>query len=695
MPRDLPERAPPPDPSRTLKPAVNPEPDSERPISVRPPRPESSGRSAEWRARAAMAAALGLPAVLYLLTLYPGVGGRINTGDSAKFQYIGEILGVPHQPGYPLYVLLNFLFTRLPLPLDLATKVNLLSAVLALAAGWLLYLLAFDLGTSRWAAVAATWALLLSPVVWIYATEAEVYALHLLLVVAVCWLANRWLEGREPVVLGALLLVLALAFAHHTTIVTLVPAVAWAVWRGGWRTLVSRPVVTAAVLGAVVTAALYGFVLYRSHSDAAFVEGIDRGAEITDLVDTVSGTRFTEKNLMRKGPGELVARLGALPLEAGRQLSWATVVLALAGAGWIGRKRSARAFLLLAAGVSVALLAVYHIGDWKSYLPPIWALTVLLAVLGVERVRSGWPRRLALALWTAVIGVGAVSTCGEVAVASNPYDREMLIEMAGNDAVVAAYRGPGYKARQLGKYHEIGRHLGRDRGLLFRSAGVIFEQQYQFLEEWPIYFSKEPVRRMFAEHHVDFEDLVHPTRPQVVYSRTGSVWPIGEIRIEPAGAGEVVVRDDRNLTLIDAQDEAPIRIAAIDRTGLRVRGVGFFDYSDVLESLKQPGVASFLIKIADDDMIVAVARVPQSRADHERFVRLAEFLLHPLESPQDAIGRSHYVVAGVKRTLDREGIAVFDPETPIALDVVPMDGDASEELGVLDGGTEEAPDAGN
>jgi len=33
---------------------------------------------------------------VYLKTLFPGLGGG---GDSAKFQYVGSVLGTPHPPG--------------------------------------------------------------------------------------------------------------------------------------------------------------------------------------------------------------------------------------------------------------------------------------------------------------------------------------------------------------------------------------------------------------------------------------------------------------------------------------------------------------------------------------------------------------------------------------------------------------------
>src|SRR5256885_17261742 len=73
----------------------------------------------------------GGTAALYLATLAPGLGGTV---DSAEFQQAAYSLAIVHPTGYPLYLLLARLWiTLLPLG-DVAWRVNLLSAVCAVAA---------------------------------------------------------------------------------------------------------------------------------------------------------------------------------------------------------------------------------------------------------------------------------------------------------------------------------------------------------------------------------------------------------------------------------------------------------------------------------------------------------------------------------------------------------------------------------
>jgi len=73
------------------------------------------------------AAAAGVCAcVVYIRTLAPGL---VTEVDSPMFQFIGRVLGVAHNPGYPLYVLITHPFSYLPVG-SLAYRLNLFSALL-------------------------------------------------------------------------------------------------------------------------------------------------------------------------------------------------------------------------------------------------------------------------------------------------------------------------------------------------------------------------------------------------------------------------------------------------------------------------------------------------------------------------------------------------------------------------------------
>lgn len=119
---------------------------------------------------------------LYLATLAPTVGA----GDSAELALAAGRGGIPHPPGYPLWVMAAWLFVHAPglsLLGDLGWRTNLFSAVATALAVAGTAALALRLGRSPVAAALAAALVALAPTVWAQATIAEVHGLHLLLIV--------------------------------------------------------------------------------------------------------------------------------------------------------------------------------------------------------------------------------------------------------------------------------------------------------------------------------------------------------------------------------------------------------------------------------------------------------------------------------------------------------------------------------
>ncbi len=181
--------------------------------------------------------------VLYLRTLAPSV----LVGDSGEFQFTGAILAVPHPTGYPLYTLLNKLFTFLPVG-DVAYRVNLSSAVYAALAcgivtGIVYHLLGYPT-IAYWGNLRATPAgdaaaapplaragvgvgagLLLAAAgtLWAQAVVARSYALNALLVALAVALLLGWRATGQTRLWAGFWLVLGLSFTHHGTTIMLVP----------------------------------------------------------------------------------------------------------------------------------------------------------------------------------------------------------------------------------------------------------------------------------------------------------------------------------------------------------------------------------------------------------------------------------------------------------------------------------------
>ncbi|MDX2221409.1 MAG: DUF2723 domain-containing protein, partial [Rhodospirillaceae bacterium] len=133
----------------------------------------------------------------YLATLAP----TVTFWDAGEFITAAKMLGIPHPPGTPLWVLLAHVW-GLVVPFgDYAWRLNLMSAVCgAIAAGaWFLVVHASAARAAdapRWVAPMAGWGAALvgafSFTAWQNAVEAEVYSVALLTIALVALAATAW-----------------------------------------------------------------------------------------------------------------------------------------------------------------------------------------------------------------------------------------------------------------------------------------------------------------------------------------------------------------------------------------------------------------------------------------------------------------------------------------------------------------------
>lgn len=163
-------------------------------------------------------------AAVYLTTQYP----TVPFWDSGEFIGVSYILGIPHPPGTPFYVLLGRMFTLIPWA-TVAERVNAMSGISAALAAMFTYLVAFKmirLIQTRGRAIAAgapagggaaadaaehraeLWIAHLGAVIgalmiafsdsfWENSTEAEVYSTMSFAQILVLWLGLRWWEEHE------------------------------------------------------------------------------------------------------------------------------------------------------------------------------------------------------------------------------------------------------------------------------------------------------------------------------------------------------------------------------------------------------------------------------------------------------------------------------------------------------------------
>src|SRR6476659_634575 len=229
------------------------------------------------------AIAAGLVFVLYLLTLAPSVA----MWDTGEYMAAVKVLGLPHPPGNPFFMLLGHAFASLPIPVSYAARINILAALSsALSAGF--WFLLTERIVARWIvdrwhrlAVAGLAALIGATAftVWNQSVVNEkVYTVSLLFFTIVSWLMIQWIEDpdgpRADRILVLVAFLLGLGYSNHPAGFLPLPAAGVAILAVRWRTLLRWKLVLigfgALVLG--LTPFIYEPVR------AAYFPGINEGA---------------------------------------------------------------------------------------------------------------------------------------------------------------------------------------------------------------------------------------------------------------------------------------------------------------------------------------------------------------------------------------------------------------------------------
>ncbi len=145
---------------------------------------------------------------VYWMTVQP----TVSFWDCGEFIACSYILGIPHPPGSPLFIMIGRLFSVLPLFADVALRVNLISVLSSAATAVFGYLIVVRMikfwytsedrnSLTRYIGYIGgfTGAMFLafSATNWGNAVEAEVYGLSMMLTLAVFWLALRFHENRD------------------------------------------------------------------------------------------------------------------------------------------------------------------------------------------------------------------------------------------------------------------------------------------------------------------------------------------------------------------------------------------------------------------------------------------------------------------------------------------------------------------
>ncbi len=174
--------------------------------------------------------------LLYGLTLAPTTA----FWDTSEYIATGHIMGIPHPPGNPLFVVLARAWSILlePFGISVAVRINLFSAFMSAAAHAFWFLLVHHVLRSfspdrTFRLVGAAVAVLVSSTaftVWNQSNVNEkVYTVSLLTIALLSWLAIRWQErlgkGKDDNLLVLMAFILALSVGNHLMAFLAAPAI--------------------------------------------------------------------------------------------------------------------------------------------------------------------------------------------------------------------------------------------------------------------------------------------------------------------------------------------------------------------------------------------------------------------------------------------------------------------------------------
>src|SRR5687767_1162352 len=219
---------------------------------------------------------------LYIVTLAPSTA----MWDTSEYIAAAYILGLPHPPGNPFFVLIGKFFSLLPIAGSVAARVNILAAVSSAVSAGMWFLITERVLVSwfpqRWqrivggslaALIGAT-----SFTVWSQSVVNEkVYTLSLVGMAISAWLIVRWCDDPDGPKADKLLILIAyisgLGYANHMAGFLVLPPLAIAVLVRRPRTVLRWRLI-AAGLGAI----LLGMTPYATQPiRAAFFPAINEG----------------------------------------------------------------------------------------------------------------------------------------------------------------------------------------------------------------------------------------------------------------------------------------------------------------------------------------------------------------------------------------------------------------------------------
>jgi hypothetical protein len=414
-------------------------------VDAAPRRLRIAGIVLSWRSLFAFAA----PLLLYLCTLAP----TIYNLDSAELTTAAATGGLTRATGYPLYLILGGLWSKLPVG-DVGYRMNLLSAVCGAATVALADLILRRLRVGPWAAFGALALLASAPFFWALSLVAEVYTLHTALMAAIILLLLRWSDQPTPGRLAAVALLGGLSMGHHLATAMLVPGcICYVLCVAPRRALAPRSVALTLAAG-LLGLSIYLYLPLRELARPAFnyAGNYDAFGRFTplNLADPrnlwwlISGGQFTGE-MLGYSPAGLMVEVGRFGVQLAHSFFTVGVVPGLIGLALLMRRdwRLGLAILLMFL-FSAGFYISYRVIDKNTMFLPAYLIWAIWLGVGYQGILN-WlgegeaSPRGQIVVGGLIVGLALIACLWNLPLASRLYDTSA--RQRGEEALAAAKPG--------------------------------------------------------------------------------------------------------------------------------------------------------------------------------------------------------------------------------------------------------------
>jgi len=399
---------------------------------------------------------------VYFSTLYPGIGGRVNYGDSVKFQFLTLVDGLPHSPGFPLYLILSRAASKLFLFLPHPERIAFLSLICGLLTILISHFIVRNLTSNLAVSLAAPLILAFSATFWTQSTEAEVYTLNTMFVAAVCYLFIRYEKSRNIYFLYLGVFLYALSFGNHLSVVGLLPALVYLVYKTDRSIFFSRGLLLVALISVVLGFSQYLYILKMTAKPMAYFEFIGQDPSLKEFFLYITAGQFHGKAVQNAGIALIfkgVARfLLQLYLDFGilvPTLGFVSIIFCFRSHNDPAQKRIIRFLLLAFAGMTLVTI-FYDIHDYQVYFLPSFVIFTYLLVNIISIISD---RNIKVGVITVIITAPIllyINNVSEIKVKENPIQKELIWvfdNLPDQTSFLFSKSGPFFYDGYLGAYY--------------------------------------------------------------------------------------------------------------------------------------------------------------------------------------------------------------------------------------------------